>query len=275
MHKGLQDDNKLSAGDSANVISLLRKGTQGWTEGELSAEKLRDLYEALLDNRFRLDEENDTIAFYRRLRIGKVLGARAGLKRSLRTRKTQTDNLDDSLGIPSLPAGLTTRSVANDCNGRVGIAKSTLHGAGDGAYALRKIKQNKPIGIYQGRFLKSKSEVLEASRTSDYVFVFGDVAIDAKEAGACTMRFLNDCLNPLLWNCTAKLINGQVWIYSTADIDPRQELFLPYGWLYWWKRQHMLSRSLRGDCARAYPVFSKIELRARQTLLCGEIPQQS
>ena len=71
------------------------------------------------------------------------------------------------------------------------------------------------------------------------------------------MRFLNDCLNPLLWNCTAKLINGQVWIYSTADIDPRQELFLPYGWLYWWKRQHMLSKSLRGDCARAYPVFSQ------------------
>ena len=89
------------------------------------------------------------------------------------------------------------------------------------------------------------------------MFVCGDVAIDAKDAGACTMRFLNDCLNPLLWNCTAKLVDGQVWIYSTVDIDPRQELFLPYGWLYWWKRKHMLSKSLSGDCARAYPVFSQ------------------
>ena len=92
-------------------------------EGELSADKLRDLYAALLDNSFRLDKDDDTIAFYRRLRIGKVLGARAGPKRALRTRKPQSDNLDDNIGIPVLLAGMTTRSVANDCNGRVGIAK--------------------------------------------------------------------------------------------------------------------------------------------------------
>ena len=65
MHKGLQDDNKLLAADSANIISLLRKGSQGWAEGELSGEKLRTLYLSLLENRFRLDEEDDTITFFR------------------------------------------------------------------------------------------------------------------------------------------------------------------------------------------------------------------
>ena len=256
MLKGLQADNYLTSADAANILSLLRQGSVGWREGELSPQRLKELYSALLDNRFKLDEDNETVAFYRRLRIGKALGTRAGVKRSQRARNSTKDCLDDNHGVPTLPAGVRTRSVVNDCNGRVGIAKSTLHGAGDGAYALKGIKKNKPIGIYEGRFLKSKSEAIEASRTSDYVFVFGDIAIDAKDSGACTMRFLNDCLNPLLWNCTAKLVNGKVWIYSTVDIEVGQELFLPYGFLYWWKRRHNLPKTLLGECARAYPVIS-------------------
>ena len=257
MQKGLQADNHLSSSDAANIISLLRQGAAGWKEGELSHNRIKELYAALLDNRYRLDEENEQIAYFRRLRIGKVLGQRAGPRRTLRTRRGGEQSLDDNAGVPTLPLGMKTRTVVNDCNGRVGIAKSTIHGAGEGGYALKRIKKDKPVGIYQGRHLKSKAEILEASRTSDYVYVCGDVAIDAKDSGSCTMRFLNDCLNPLLWNCTVKVVNGQVWVYATTDIEVGQELFLPYGYLYWWKRRHTLSSTLKGECARAYPAFSE------------------
>ena len=256
MQKGLQADNHLSSSDAANILSLLVLGTEGWYDGALRTEKLRDIYTALLENRYRLDEENEKIAFFRRLRIGKVLGARARLKRSTRAKTLAKDCLDDNAGVPMLPPGTKTRSVINDCHGRVGIAKSTLHGAGEGGFALKAIKKNKPVGVYRGRHLKSKSEILEASRSSDYVFVCGEVAIDAKEAGACTMRFLNDCLDPALWNRNVKVVNGEVWIYSTMDIVAGQELFLPYGYLFWWKRRLTLSSTLIGQCARAYPEFS-------------------
>ena len=40
------------------------------------------------------------------------------------------------------------------------------------------------------------------------------------------------------------------------DIAVGQELFLPYGFLFWWKRRLTLSSTLLGQCARAYPEFS-------------------
>jgi hypothetical protein len=164
MQKGLQIDNHLSSADASNLLSLLTKGASGWSEGELTSMGLKDLYTALLENRYRLDNDNEQIAFFRRLRIGKVLGARAGPKRSTRARTSKLDCIDDNAGVPMLPPGAKTRSVANDCKGRVGVAKSTLHGAEDGGFALKALKKNTPIGLYRGRHLKSKAEILEASR---------------------------------------------------------------------------------------------------------------
>ena len=85
---------------------------------------------------------------------------------------------------------------------------------------------------------------------------FGDLAIDSKESGMCTARFINDSLDKFLWNCEFKIFQGEIWVYTTQDIDPYHELFVPYGWYYWWCRKLTLSKAVWGECARAYPEIS-------------------
>ena len=51
---------------------------------------------------------------------------------------------------------------------------------------------------YEGNILRTKAEVLEISRTSNYVMDVGDLAIDSKEFGMCTARFINDSLDQFL-----------------------------------------------------------------------------
>ena len=54
---------------------------------------------------------------------------------------------------------------------------------------------------YKGNILRTKAEVLEDSRKSNCVMEFEDLAIDSKESGMCTARFINDSLDKFLWNC--------------------------------------------------------------------------
>ena len=116
-------------------------------------------------------------------------------RKSERVRISKQESLDDSKGVPKLPPGICTRQVASDTGGRVGIAKSMMRNAGDGAYVLKAFKENERICPYKGRLLHSREEAIEASKTSQYVLDFNGVAVDAKDAGTCTSRFINDALD--------------------------------------------------------------------------------
>ena len=87
---------------------------------------------------------------------------------------------------------------------------------------------------YLGKSLRM-DEVDAASSTSDYVLVFGTIAIDARNENSGTARSFNDALCPFLRNLNVKMVDGVVWVYVREDIDilKGQEMFLAYGWVYW------------------------------------------
>ena len=64
------------------------------------------------------------------------------------------------------------------------------------------------------------------------------------------------------------MVDGVVWVYVREDIDilKGQEMFLAYGWVYWWRRINTLSSVTKGACARMYP-----EISAR--LNAGHVPR--
>ena len=43
---------------------------------------------------------------------------------------------------------------------------------------------------------------------------------------------------------------GEIWVYTTQDVEPYNELFVPYG------RKLTLSKTVWGECARAYHEIS-------------------
>ena len=133
-----------------------------------------------------------------------------------------------------------------------------MRNAGDGAYVLKAFKENERICPYKGRLLHSREEAIEASKTSQYVLDFNGVAVDAKDAGTCTSRFINDALDKNLWNCEFRLAGKEIWVFATRPIEKWEELLLPYGWEYWWRRRLTLGKAMMGMAARAYPEIREI-----------------
>ena len=64
------------------------------------------------------------------------------IRRGERERASKHEHLGESRGVPMLQPGVCTRQVSNDTGGRVGVAKSTLRNAGDGAYVLKGFKED-------------------------------------------------------------------------------------------------------------------------------------
>ena len=50
----------------------------------------------------------------------------------------------------------------------------------------------------------------------------------------------------------------EIWVFATRPIEKWEELLLPYGWEYWWRRQLTLSKAVLGMAARAYPEISTL-----------------
>ena len=84
------------------------------------------------------------------------------------------------------------------------------------------------------------------------------MAVDAKDAGTCTSRFINDALDKDLWNCEFRLVGKELWVFATRPIEKWEELLLPYGWEYWWSRRLTLGKAMMGMAARAYPEISEM-----------------
>jgi hypothetical protein len=267
--KGLETGGFLTPGEAAYVVSALWDGARYCESGVMTGEYLRGFYTALREG--RADVSCSKTVYFRRLRLEKLLEKRAGAKKSLRRKNSVYDDLNEEREVRKLKEGTKTRSVAADCKGLCGIALSTIKSSGDGVYALsKKIKKGFRLMKYEGHVLRSKAEVLEASRTSNYVMEFGDLAIDSKESGMCTARFINDSLDKFLWNCEFKIFQGEIWVYTTQDIEPYHELFAPYGWYYWWCRKLTLSKAVWGECARAYHEISSKLNEGHDKLDCRE-----
>ena len=99
-----------------------------------------------------------------------------------------------------------------------------------------------------------------------YVLEYDGIAIDAKEAGVCTARFFNGALDKIKWNCKFKLVKDKVLVVTTRDVEHHEELFLAYGWEFWWNRRLSLSKSVLGMAARAYPEISELLNAGRSKL---------
>ena len=52
------------------------------------------------------------------------------------------------------------------------------------------------------------------------------------------------------------MIDGEIWVVATRRIEKWEELLLPYGWEYWWKRRLNIGKAMLGMAARAYPEIS-------------------
>jgi hypothetical protein len=251
--KGLEAGGFLTCGEAAHVVTLIFEGEGYCADGVMTGAHLRGFYTALLENRVKVVDGH--AKFFKKLRPGVQRSGRHS-KQNKRVRIAKHASLDESSGVPSLKPGVFVRQVADDTKGKAGVAPSTIRDAGDGGYALKVIKEGEKICPYKGKRLHSRAEIIEASKTSNYVLDYDGVAIDSKDAGVCTSRFFNDALDKLLWNCTFKVIDGEIWVVATRRIEKWEELLLPYGWEYWWKRRLNIGKAMLGMAARAYPEIS-------------------
>jgi hypothetical protein len=218
--KGLEIGDFLTSAEAAHVASVIWEGEGDCPDGVMTGEHLRGFYTAALENRMKISEGR--ASFFKKLRPSQKIGGGAEnwvRRKGERERVTKHKHLDESRGVPMLQPGVCTRQVANDTGGRVGVAKSTLRNAGDGAYVLKGFKENEKICRYKGNLLKTRAEINEASLTSEYVLEYHGIAIDARDAGTCTSRFINDALDREAWNSEFRLVGDEVWVFAIRKIE--------------------------------------------------------
>lgn len=121
------------------------------------------------------------------------------------------------------------------------ITHSQLPDSGLGVYTEDFIPEDTIIGEYKGKLVKSYNletndyfyEIVEADEASG---VMG-VGIDASQLPRCYMAMINDAQFSKTYsnNCVfeADIEEEKVYVVSTRDIEPEEELFVNYGEGYW------------------------------------------
>ena len=144
----------------------------------------------------------------------------------MRARNTIYENLNEECEARKLPDGIKTRSVAADCKGRCGIAKSTIASGGDEVYALgKRIKQGIRLMKYEGTILKTKADVLEASRSSNFVLEFGTLLLILRTRG----RALQGS-SMTLWTNSCGTVNSK-YLRERYGSSPHKTLSLTMNFL--------------------------------------------
>jgi len=123
-------------------------------------------------------------------------------------------------------------------------ADSRLDDAGRGVFVSKDVEPNVTLCEYGGKAL-SYEWAISAACTSDYVYTYGragkKLAIDAwdhdRERTYSAAGLINDSLQehgPFRWNCKFVLgADGRVSLVTTEFIAKGQELYVPYGDIYW------------------------------------------
>lgn len=129
----------------------------------------------------------------------------------------------------------------NDGQFNLYITHSQLSDAGLGVYTEDYIPEDTIIGEYTGELVKSYNletndyfyELVEADEADG---VMG-VGIDSSKLPRCYMAMINDAQFSKTYsnNCVFEgdIEEGKVYVVSTRDIEPEEELFVSYGEGYW------------------------------------------
>jgi hypothetical protein len=129
----------------------------------------------------------------------------------------------------------------NDGSFNLYITHSQLPDAGLGVYTDDFIPEDTIIGEYKGEIVKSYNletndyfyELVEADEANGVI----GVGIDSSKLPRCYMAMINDAQFSKTYsnNCVFEgdIEEGKVYVVSTRDIEPEEELFVSYGEGYW------------------------------------------
>jgi hypothetical protein len=156
-----------------------------------------------------------------------------------------TDSDSDSESDTSLDSEEEKEAIQanfyNDGPFNLYITHSQLPDSGLGVYTDDFIPENTIIGEYTGELVKSYNletndyfyELVEANEASG---VMG-VGIDSSKLPRCYMAMINDAQFSKTYtnNCVFEgdIEEEKVYVVSTRDIEPEEELFVSYGEGYW------------------------------------------
>lgn len=116
----------------------------------------------------------------------------------------------------------------------VEIRPSTVHGAGQGIFALERIAAGVTIGEYTGDVVDSMWRAMRL-RDRSYLALTCDAAIsiDALRRPEVMMRYI--CHHPRKGKCNVQFVDQGVrkFVVTTRPVDPGEEFFIDYGDTYW------------------------------------------
>jgi hypothetical protein len=158
----------------------------------------------------------------------------------LESEDLEFDSSDNSLDSEEEEEAIEA-NFYNDGSFNLYITHSQLPDAGLGVYTEDYIPEDTIIGEYKGEIVKSYNletndyfyELVEADEANG---VMG-VGIDSSKLPRCYMAMLNDAQFSKSFsnNCVFEgdIDENKVYVVSTRDIEPEEELFVSYGEGYW------------------------------------------
>ncbi len=140
------------------------------------------------------------------------------------------------------------------------VQKSTLPDAGDGLFTSKFIPKGTRIIEYKGKITTWK-EVDSQDGNNGYIyFVKRSHVIDASKTKSALARYANDArglkkITGLRNNAEYAEDGLRVYIQSIRDIQPGEEIFVPYGKEYWQVIRHNMK--IEKEKARKREAASK------------------
>ena len=139
---------------------------------------------------------------------------------------------------------------------RLATGPSTINGAGDGLFTMKRIREGKEICEYRGREVQGTATAGDSdwkayimSNHDDSVQI---CALDENAAILSLAGLINDCLNEERWNVTFQWRGRRCFVVANRDIEPGEELFGPYTGKYWKSGRYPLEITL--EARRCYEL---------------------
>mgnify|MGYP001227172853 CR=1 FL=1 len=156
-------------------------------------------------------------------------------------------------------------------NSDVKIMKSVINGAGKGVFATNFIKKGTYITEYSGKFISQKQvDILEKNKDTEYLYytinlsnnklLLGDMNSTNKEKCGQLLNDVKTLKNPKklilnnakeyiksveLVNCEFIEKNNKMYIVSIRHIEKGEELYVHYGYSYWFRPEYKKSTRLK------------------------------
>ena len=149
--------------------------------------------------------------------------------------------------------------------GRVYASTSTVaEGAGLGAFAAISFDTDDIICEYFGSpgHPITPRQAKHPNYQSDYVYVEGDIAVDAQhpitKEVLSAAGHINDDMDETTTNCRFLVKNGKVFIVATRPIAPHEELTILYAAHYWMSSRWSLSILRKAKAGYSTPATEQV-----------------